>query len=387
MPSIRPRWHQGIVSRQAHRDLPAGTFEREVGREGFDGPSTQFYHRRPPTNWTKFTGNLCPRAWNLSEHPSCANLFEVDSILSSNSVSVRYWHVQQPTPQSLTRNSDGDLILFLHRGECDFYCDYGHLEVESGDYLVIPKGTMWRVHAAHVLHWLVIETKGQRVRIPKRGLLGNHALFDPAKLDIPQIDQEFDSQEDQPYQVLVKRQDEISTIDYPYNPLDAVGWIGDLAPVRLNVRDILPVNSHRYHLPPSVHATFEADRLLVSTFVPRPFETDETALKVPFFHSNDDVDEVIFYHDGDFFSRDGIQPGSLSFHPAGFTHGPQKKAQSNMFKQTKTHTNEVAVMLDAFDPLVVNDHTIAGNPASAEPLKAEANGSFEVKDYVDRWHN
>ena len=124
----------------------------------------------------------------------------------------------------------------------------------------------------------------------------------------------------------VKRRDQISTVTYPFNPLDAVGWHGDLAPVRLNVKDIRPLASHRVHLPPSAHTTFVAERFVVGTFVPRPFETDPGAIKVPFFHNNDDYDEVIFYHAGDFFSRDNIKPGMMTFHPSGFTHGPHPKA-------------------------------------------------------------
>ena len=101
----------------------------------------------------------------------------------------------------------------------------------------------------------------------------------------------------------------------PFNPLDAIGWHGDLSVVRINVRDIRPLMSHRYHLPPSAHTTFVADRFVVCTFVPRPFETDPGAIKVPFFHNNDDYDEVIFYHAGDFFSRDNIHPGMVTLHP------------------------------------------------------------------------
>jgi homogentisate 1,2-dioxygenase len=153
--------------------------------------------------------------------------------------------------------------------------------------------------------------------------------------------------------VEVKKRGQVSRVTYPYNPLDAVGWHGDLAPVRLNVRDIRPVSSHRYHIPPSVHATFASDRFVVCTFAPRPFETDPGALKVPFFHNNDDYDEVLFYHAGDFFSRDDIDAGMLTFHPSGFTHGPHPKALKSMLVQTKPATDEYAVMIDTRDPLDV----------------------------------
>ena len=118
---------------------------------------------------------------------------------------------------------------------------------------------------------------------------------------------------------------------------------------RLNVKDIRPLASHRVHLPPSAHTTFVAERFVVATFVPRPFETDPGAIKVPFFHNNDDYDEVIFYHAGDFFSRDNIKPGMMTFHPSGFTHGPHPKALESMLEQKKPATDEVAVMIDARD--------------------------------------
>ena len=112
--------------------------------------------------------------------------------------------------------------------------------------------------------------------------------------------------------------------------------------------------SHRYHLPPSAHTTFVADRFVVCTFAPRPFETDPGALKVPFFHNNDDFDEVIFYHAGDFFSRDNIHPGMMTLHPCGFTHGPHPKALKRMLRAGEARrTDEVAVMIDARDALEV----------------------------------
>ena len=127
--------------------------------------------------------------------------------------------------------------------------------------------------------------------------------------------------------------------------------------------------SHRYHLPPSAHTTFLTSRFIVCTFVPRPFETDPDALKVPFFHNNDDFDEVIFYHAGEFFSRDNIHPGMITMHPCGFTHGPHPKALQNAFEQKATGTNEVAVMIDTRDALDVDD----------------AAAGIEWKGYVDSW--
>jgi homogentisate 1,2-dioxygenase len=144
-------------------------------------------------------------------------------------------------------------------------------------------------------------------------------------------------------------------VTYPFNPLDAVGWHGDLAPIRLNVKDIRPLMSHRYHLPPSAHTTWVGNRFVVCTFTPRPFESDPAALKVPFFHNNDDYDEVIFYHAGDFFSRDNIHAGMVTWHPCGFTHGPHPKALQAMYQARKPATDEFAVMLDTRDALEMGD--------------------------------
>jgi homogentisate 1,2-dioxygenase len=124
-----------------------------------------------------------------------------------------------------------------------------------------------------------------------------------------------------------------------------------LAPVRINWRDIRPIMSHRYHLPPSAHTTFITGRFVVCTFCPRPIESDPGALKVPFFHNNDDYDEMIFYHRGSFFSRDNIHPGMVTLHPCGFPHGPHPKAFATGAKAARKETDEVAVMVDTHDAL------------------------------------
>ncbi|MGH8444858.1 MAG: homogentisate 1,2-dioxygenase, partial [Solimonas sp.] len=193
--------------------------------------------------------------------------------------------------------------------------------------------------------------------LPDKGLVGEQAIFDPAMFDYPRLDDAFRAQAAQPgaWRVQIKRRQQLSTVSYPYNPLDAVGWHGTLLPVRINVRALRPLMSHRYHLPPSAHTTFVSQRFVVCTFVPRPFESDPGAIKVPFFHNNDDFDEVIFYHAGDFFSRDNIHPGMVTLHPCGFTHGPHPKALTRMLTQTKPATDEYAVMIDARDALDIGD--------------------------------
>src|SRR5437667_408302 len=153
------------------------------------------------------------------------------------------------------------------------------------------------------------------------------------------------------WEVRIKRAGEYTRVIYAFSPMDVVDWKGDLWVAKLNVRDIRPVTSPRYHLPPSVHATFQAGGALISTFVPRPLESDPEAMRVPFYHRNMDYDEVLFYHRGDFFSRSGIEPGMLTLHPQGIHHGPQPQAVAA--SKAKTNTDEVAVMIESRQPFAV----------------------------------
>ena len=256
----------------------------------------------------------------------------------------------------LVRNADGDELLFIHQGKADLYSDYGHLTVGEGDYVVIPRSTNWRIEPLEPLFILMVENTDSAYSLPEKGMVGNHAVFDPAVLEVPSINQQFkDQYSEQETQVQVKRHGQVSVITYPFNPLDAVGWHGDLAVVKLNWRDIRPLMSHRYHLPPSAHTTFVGAGFVVCTFVPRPIESDPGALKVPFYHNNDDYDEVLFYHAGDFFSRDNIEAGMVTFHPAGFTHGPHPKAFQAGREYKKKFTDEVAVMIDTRHALSFSD--------------------------------
>ena len=368
---IPVRAAEGVRSRQAHADLPEGTYEREISKEGFFGPAAFLHHRRPPTGWSRFEGPLRPRAFDLARlNAAEPSPWAAAVVLHNPALEVRFWKLAAPMP-ALARNADGDQLLFVHEGEGELLCDYGRLRYRAGDYLYVPRGAMWRLRPAGPTAVLMIQATNTHFRLPDRGLLGPHAQFDPAMLDTPVMDEAFRAHQEEAgeFSVEIKKRGQISVVTYGYNPLDAVGWHGDLAPVRLNVRDIRPVMSHRYHLPPSVHSTFVSDRFVVCTFAPRPFESDPGALKVPFFHNNDDYDEVLFYHAGDFFSRDHIEAGMMTFHPSGFTHGPHPKALKNMLSQPKPATDEYAVMIDTRDPLEVG----------------EAAASVENPAYVDSW--
>ncbi len=366
---------EGRSSRQAHADLPTGTYERELGKEGFFGPATQMYHTHPPTGWIGFDGPLQPRAFDTNKLTSGAQTksantpWHAHELLWNQATRVRMWTIADAM-DSLARNADGDELLFVHQGHGDLFCDYGRLAIRDGDYVVLPRGTMWRIEPSDPMTVLMIEASNGSYFLPEKGMVGRHAIFDPAILDTPQIDDAFRAQQDErEWQVHIKRGQETSVLTYPFNPLDAVGWHGDLAPVRINWRDIRPLMSHRYHLPPSAHTTFLSDRFVVCTFCPRPIESDPGALKVPFFHSNEDYDEVIFYHRGEFFSRDNIHPGMITMHPCGFSHGPHPKAFATGAKAARKETDEVAVMIDTRDALNI----------------APAAASVEWPGYVDSW--
>jgi homogentisate 1,2-dioxygenase len=360
----------GVSSRQAHADLPPGTYERELGREGFLGPSTQMYHRHAPTGWRSIEGPLRPRAFDTCKLVHAADSpWEAAPLLGNAAFELRIWRLRTAM-QRLVRNADGDQLLFVHAGEAQLFCDYGHLALGEGDFLLLPRGTLWRIEAAGAFTALLLEASGESFRLPDRGIVGSHAPFDAGVLETPAIDEPFRAQQDEAaWEVVVKRRGRLSRLVYPFNPLDAVGWHGTLAPVRFNWRDIRPLMSHRVHLPPSAHSLFVAPRLVVSAFCPRPLETDPGSLKVPFFHNNEDYDEVIFYHQGQFFSRDDIHPGMLTLHPSGCTHGPHPKALRAGASGSRSHTDEVALMLDVRDAIDV----------------AELPAGIEWDGYVHSW--
>jgi homogentisate 1,2-dioxygenase len=361
---------QGEHSRQANADMPPGTYEREMGKEGFFGPMTHFHHRHAPTGWISFEGDLRPHAFDLNRlMSSSTSPWRAAPVLVNHDMALRIWHCERAMDY-LVRNSDGDELLFIHEGAGELYCDWGHLSYRDGDYIVLPRGAMWRIEPGAATTALLIECTEGSFQLPEKGLVGQYAIFDAAMLDTPQIDDSYRAQQhERETRVEVKRRGRISTLTYPFNPLDAVGWHGDLVPARINWRDIRPLMSHRVHLPPSAHTTFVGKNFVVCTFVPRPIETDPGALKVPFYHNNDDYDEIIFYHRGEFFSRDNIKPGMLTLHPCGFTHGPHPKAYEKGLQAGRKETDEVAVMIDCRYPVEV----------------AAAASGVEVKEYVDSW--
>ena len=363
---------KGIAPNQAHVGIPEGLCEEEHGRRGFSGPVSHLYRTHPPTEWVRIEGPLRPRAFACAALPTpdlrAADGRPLEMLISPD---VRVSLSRRTESMSyFVRNADGDEVQFVHAGAGQFETDYGMLTFEPGDYIVIPKGTTYRVlldDKKEPALFLISEFP-LPVELPERGPLGQHALFDKGVLTAPEpAAKEASGQANKEWEIRIKRAGEYTRVIYPFYPMDVVGWKGDLWPVKLNVRDFRPVVSPGYHLPPSVHVTFISGSAMISTFVPRPLESDPQALRVPFYHRNMDYDEVLFYHRGNFFSRSGIDPGMMTLHPQGIHHGPQPQAAEA--SRSKTSTDEIAVMIESSRPFTV-----------LPELEA-----VELKDYAMSW--
>jgi len=362
-------YNQGRSTKQGHKGIPEGHFEEEQGLKGFFGPVSHLIKKSTSTKWVEIDGPLKPRLFDLVRCPKSNGR---QRLFFNNHLSV---YLQWLTPFSgqkadSYRNADGDLLYFCHQGQGEVWTEYGLFPYRRGHYIVMPKCLTHFFKVEQETCFFVIENKGSHYEEPDRGLVGRHAIYDTNALCKPDLSALQDAQKKTGIQVLstqVKHLDQITTFKYAEDIFDVVGWKGDLYPYTLHVDDMMPLMSHRAHLPPSAHTTFVARDFVICTFLPRPLEEDADALRVPFYHQNIDYDEILFYHDGDFFSRDNLHAGMLSFHPAGFPHGPHPKAIEKVKK--KTHTDEYAVMLDSRWPLM------------RDPIL----DTVEVQDYWKSW--
>lgn len=346
---------KGVTTSQAHVNVPDGTFEEEYARNGFSGRYAHLYRSQPPVEWLSIEGPLKPRAYdfNLLKSVGLGDYLESRrSYLQNSDVRILYTSFHQEMSYFF-RNADADEVFFVHKGLGRLETDFGWIDYQEGDYIIVPRGTVYRWQPLSATEMLIVESFSE-VQFPEKGMLGQHALFDPAVLKTPEpAISQFKSDT---YKLKIKRCDEMTTVTYSFNPLNTVGWKGTLTVWKLNIKDIRPVLSDRYHLPPSAHSTLVGHNFVICTFLPRPLENgDAGAMKVPFYHSNIDFDEVLFYHKGQFFSRNNIREGMMTFHPQGIHHGPQKEAISRT--QSVKETNEVAVMIDTRKPLFTTAQT------------------------------
>ena len=378
---------RGKTHSQAHKNIPKDCYEEEQGRDGFYGPVSHLVRKSHSTRWTDIKGPLKPRMYNLNhikEQSSSHQEQEQEQgqrqeqrqgqrlVYNSH---LQVFYLTKPKSDNLNkikgfRNADGDLIYFCHKGQGEVFTEYGLLSFKEGSYIVIPKCLVHSFVLQKESVFFVIESLCGYFTEPKRGMLGRHAVYDIQSLQKPDLD--FQQQRKKELglnikEIEIKKSSTLTTFTYDKDIYDVLGWKGDLFPFVLDIKNIMPVMSHRAHLPPSVHTTFLTSEFVVCSFVPRPLESDPDSLKVPFFHQNIDYDEILFYHAGDFFSRDNLETGMMSFHPSGFPHGPHPKAFQSA--KNKTKTDEYAVMIDSKKSLSVE----------------KSLSSVEWKDYWKSW--
>lgn len=353
-----------------HLDASGNRLTEELmGQAGFSSDSSLLYHRNSPSALDAIEpladppdsgpatadSPLTPRHIRTSNLTSTRNdLVTGRTVLLANDDIEISWAVAS-NDGALYRNVIGDELIFVQRGSGRLESVFGRLDVGPGDYVVVPASTTHRWIVDTELSTLVVASRGH-VRPPSRylstfGQFLEHAPYCERDLRAPE---ELIIEEGSSVPVLVRNRAGWSCHVHRDHPFDVVGWDGCVYPHAFNIGDFEPIVG-RIHQPPPVHQTFELPGAVVCSFVPRLFDFHPDAVKVPYHHANTDSDEVLFYSEGDFMSRagSGIGIGSLSFHPAGFVHGPQPGSIEASLDQAATA--EVAVMIDTFAPLRVTD--------------------------------
>jgi homogentisate 1,2-dioxygenase len=362
----------GDVPRKRHvvfHDDEGGYFAEELmGIEGFSNNSALLYHRRSPSaivaaeagadGRSALTPNdpLLPMHLRTGDLPPGGDAVTGRRVLLGNAdVVISRASATEPSP--LYRNAIGDELVYVQSGAGVLESVFGAMDVGPGDYVVIPTSAThrWVPVGDEPLELLVIEATGH-VQPPKRyltvfGQFNEFAPYCERDLRGPSTPLLVDGTD---VDVLVRNRTGLTRYTYASHPFDVIGWDGCLYPYAFNIGDFEPIVG-AIHQPPPVHQTFEGPNFVVCSFVPRLYDFHPDAIKVPYHHANVDSDEVLFYSAGDFMSRagSGIGVGSISLHPAGFVHGPQPGSLEAA--RPKERTEEVAVMIDTFRPLLVSD--------------------------------
>jgi len=346
---------------------PDGSLYREqvMGTKGFSGMQSILYHHHPPTQMIKSElfadyrieyeeqADLCHRHLLTGKYTNTSDAIAGRQYLLGNE--DVFIAVVNPTEKMdyFYRNGDGDELLFVHHGTGTIETLFGTLTYRPGDYVVIPIGTIYRVLPdIGRSKFLVIESTSW-ISTPKRyrndhGQLLEHSPFCERDLKAPEVLETHT--EIGEYEVRTKSRGYLHSHIYPHHPLDVVGWDGYIFPYIFNIGDFEPITG-RIHMPPPIHQTFEANNFVVCSFVPRLFDYHPEAVPTPYYHSNVNSDEVLYYVEGNFMSRKGIAEESITLHPSGIPHGPHPgTVEASLGKK---ETKELAVMIDTFRPLKV----------------------------------
>ena len=340
--------------------------EELMGQEGFGSESALLYHRHLPT------AIVDARAWPEADQPLRPNhpllprhvrAHKVDAGPDADAVTgrhllfgnadVRLSYVAATASSPLYRNATGDEVLYVESGQGRAETIFGSLRLTGGDYLVVPTSTTYRVvpDAGAPLRLLVTEASGHvgppRRYLSERGQFLEHAPYCERDLLGPTEPLVVDGDD---VDVLVRQRQGVTRYTYAHHPFDVVGWDGCQYPYTFSIHDFEPITG-RVHQPPPAHQTFAGPNFVICSFVPRLFDYHPQAIPAPYNHANVDSDEVLFYVGGNFMSRKGagIEQGSLTLHPSGFTHGPQPGSVEASIG--KAATDELAVMVDTFRPL------------------------------------
>jgi homogentisate 1,2-dioxygenase len=364
-----PFYHRlGSIPQKRHVVFrqPDGSLYHEqlFGTIGFDGMSSLLYHIQPPTivREIKGTTNVAPEI-GLEKNMTMRSLvgFNVtpqDDFLDSRvPVLVNSdCYIELASPRhSMTdyfyKNADADEIIFVHKGEGTLKTQLGNIDFGYGDYLVIPRGMIYQMHFKDSDNRLFIVQSFSPVYTPKRyrnwfGQLLEHSPYCERDIRPPHTLEPIDATGE--FLVRIKKQDVMYDYVYANHPFNVVGWDGYNFPYAFSIHEFEPITG-RVHQPPPVHQTFETGGFVMCSFVPRLYDYHPDSIPAPYNHSNIDSDEVIYYVDGDFMSRNNIAKGQITLHPAGIPHGPHPGAYERSIG--KKETQELAVMVDTFKPL------------------------------------
>lgn len=356
--------------------------EELISSEGFSSDYTLAYHHHAPTQVLRREAaySVAP---NFVDHEALVmrgfkgfSLDSKDDYLESRSILMGnadlYIALAAPK-KSMTgyffKNSQADEMIFIHKGSGVLKTMLGNIPFSYGDHLIIPKGIIYQFHFDTEENRLFIVESFSALRFPKKylnrsGQLLEHAPFYERDIRLPEALEPHD--ETGEFEVRIKLGDKIYPYFYKSHPFDVVGWDGYHYPYALSIRDFEPITG-RIHQPPPVHQTWEGNNFVTCAFVPRLYDYHPDAIPAPYNHSNIDSDEVLYYVDGDFMSRNNVEKGQLSLHPLGLTHGPHPGAVERSIG--KKSTDELALMVDTFRPLKLTKEAL----------------NVEVEDYYKSW--
>jgi len=343
-----------------------GTLYREqvMGTKGFSGTQSILYHHYMPTSVSETSfykkveiefeeqNSLKHRHIRTNNIEKTGDALEGRVyILGNSDLMIAVANVTQESSH-FYRNGEGDEMFFVHYGTGEVQTMFGTIAYRKGDYIMIPIGTIYKVVPSIDTKLLIVESNSQ-LTTPKRyrneyGQMLEHSPFCERDFRGPEVLQTFDEKGE--FTILTKARGNLYKHVLTHHPFDVVGWDGYLYPWAFNIEDFEPITG-RIHQPPPVHQTFEGHNFVICSFVPRLFDYHPESIPAPYVHSNVNSDEVLYYVEGNFMSRKGVDLESITLHPSGIPHGPHPgKTEGSIGKK---ETLELAVMIDTFKPLYV----------------------------------